>query len=442
MRKRSARHVWLLVGLAVLQLSLAARPSAQPVRRIDRLDEWLTGIDRHQPGTFDGPAQTIRRWNADALRWLWIDLNSVITLMRNPGARLFFMPTPGRNRPTQYVYSGSDLRRLIALASREAPQRIESRNDVEHQSRVRTSVNRLLKRGAMLHADIALFAELESPPADGPVPSGAIRIQFSDGRRIGADDVPVHWQTGRTLLGSVSEAASRDEMVRLWYQATIAQMQGALQINPGHISQALQLFPSDADLLFFNACHHEVMATAEMQAVARTLPREMNLTIESERSELREAETYFRRALEQAPDSAEARLRLGHVLGRQGRHAEAAEQLRLVAPPAEPLLAYYHAMFLAAEMDALGRPSEARDSYERAAALYPRAQSPLLALSQIAQRAGDLPGAARALEQAFRLPSDDLNVGDPWWTYHVAQGRDAGARLRALYDAVPPAEAR
>ena len=67
------------------------------------------------------------------------------------------MSSPGRSRPAQYVYSGSELRRLIALALKEIPARNET--DVQRQARVRASENRLLKRGALLHGDIAMFAE-------------------------------------------------------------------------------------------------------------------------------------------------------------------------------------------------------------------------------------------------------------------------------------------
>ena len=228
-------------------------------------------------------------------------------------------------------------------------------------------------------------------------------------------------------------------MVLLWYRATTAQMQSTFQINPAHVWRALQLFPADPDLLFFNGCYHEVMARTDMQRVSRTLPREMSVTIGSERAELRQAETFFRRALEQASNFDEARIRLGRVLGLQGRHADAVEQLRAAAPT-DPLLAYYAAMFLGAEVEALARPAEARGWYERAAALYPSAQSPLLALSHLASSKAIALERSVVLDQAFHLPAPDGDGGDPWWTYHTTQGRNAAERLNALYRAIPPAE--
>ena len=420
---------------------LAVHPAAQAVSRLDRLEQWLMAIERHEPGTSDPSALAVESWNADDLRWLWVDLHSVFVVMRDPDARLFFMPTPGRSKPTQFVYSGSEIRRLIALAIREAPG--GRRNDVERQNRERASENRVLKRGAILHADIAMAAETQALPAGRRADlSGPLTIRFKDGQQTGIDDSSRHWQTARTLLDAVLPGPSRDEMIRLWYRATTAWMHGRSQLHPAHLERALQLFPADADLLFFNGCQRETMATPELQRVSRTLPREMNGTVDSERSELRQAETFFRRALAVTPDFAEARIRLGRVLGLQGRHAEAADQLRLADTPGDQLLAYYRAMFLAAELEALGQPADARTWYERAAVLYPRSQSTLLALSQLAQREGDRPGATRALELAFQLPADDEDRDDPWWTYHMAQGRDVEARFAALLRVVPPAELR
>jgi hypothetical protein len=430
----------LLSALALLAV-LAARPSSQAVSRVDRLEQWLTAIERHEPGSSDSPALTVGPWNADDLRWLWVDLTSVIRLMHDPRARGFLMPTQGQRVPAQFVYSESDLRRLRALAVREAPPRGETGG--QRQDLVRASVNRLVKRGAVLHANIAMSTQAHTPPADWrPDLSGALSITFKDGDQTGIDNTARHWQTAGTLLNGVLPDPSRDEMVRLWYRATMALMHGRGELHPAHLERALQLFPADADLLFFNGCQHETLATPELQGVSRTFPREMNWTVGSERAELRQAETFFRRALAIAPDFAEARVRLGRVLGLLGRHAEAADQLRLVATPTDPLLAYYRAMFVGAEVEALGQPAEARTWYERAAALYPNAQSPLVALSQLAQRQADRPGATRALDQLFQLPADDDDRDDPWWAYHMAQGRDADARLAALYRVVPPAEAR
>lgn len=417
-------------GLALILLAaLAARPSSQTVPRLDRLDQWLTAIERHQPGTLDAPALEVGRWEADDLRWLWVDLNSVITLIRDPNMRQFFTTDAG-GKKTQYFYSGSDVARLRELALGEAPP----------LSLKSARVNRLLKRGAVLHGDVAMFAQASPRAAQPRDPSTTLR--FKDGRQVGIDDVARHWGIARNLVGAVVPDPSKDEMVRRWYQATAARLQDTFQLDVGHYERALRLFPSDSDLLFFAGSQHETMARPEIQSLERILRGNLNVIVRSERSELRQAETLFRRALAGAPGLVEARIRLGRVLGLQGRHAEAADQLRPVARPADPLLAYFAAMFLGAEVEALGQPAEARTWYERAAALNPGAPSPLLALSQLAQRTSDRSEAIRALEVSFQLPEADIDRDDPWWTYHMAQGRDAADRLIAMYRLVPPAEAR
>jgi tetratricopeptide (TPR) repeat protein len=104
----------------------------------------------------------------------------------------------------------------------------------------------------------------------------------------------------------------------------------------------------------------------------------------------------------------------------------------VAAAPADPLLRYYAELFLSAEEEELGHRDAARLAYEHAAALYPDAQSPLLALSRLARRNGDRPGALRAIQQVFALSPDKNERDDPWWIYNVAQARNADALLEDL----------
>ena len=75
-----------------------------------------------------------------------------------------------------------------------------------------------------------------------------------------------------------------------------------------------------------------------------------------------------------------------------------------------------------------------RIAYEQASRLFPMAQSPLLALSQLARRYGDRNGALRAIERLFALPGEERDAhDDPWWWYYVAQARDAEDLLEAMW---------
>ena len=61
------------------------------------------------------------------------------------------------------------------------------------------------------------------------------------------------------------------------------------------------------------------------------------------------------------------------------------------------------------------------------------AQSPLLALSQLARRYGDRGGALRAIDRLFALDEADRGEqDDPWWSYYVAQARDAEDLLETM----------
>ena len=122
----------------------------------------------------------------------------------------------------------------------------------------------------------------------------------------------------------------------------------------------------------------------------------MTIDVGSERVELHEAEGLFQRVLEPRPGYAEARMRHGRVLGGLAKHTEAASELRrVVTALTDPQQLYYAELFLGAEEAALGNREAARAAYDRAAELFPQAQSPLLALSEIARRSGDRNGALR-----------------------------------------------
>jgi tetratricopeptide (TPR) repeat protein len=389
----------------------------------------LDAIDRHKPGEADASVGEIRPWGPQQVDELLIDLNTLLVLMRNERATKFLGPSNGSRPSIPVFYAPPQLDRL----------RIRARNE-----KVRNDENRILKRGALLHTDIAarLPFETRSPQEEPPARSQRIMVYFDDGRRLGFENAAEHWRA-RDCFGQVWPKDSRDgkpdpardEIVRSWYRVTIAYQQRIQQYELGHLERALELFPDDAELDFFNGCLHETFASRRIQSVfhAVSLPKGVTFNIGSERSELRLAEASFRRALERGPDLAEARIRLGHVLGLVGRHSDAADELRrAISSTEDPLLRYYGQLLLGGELDASGDRERARDAYERAALLFPRAQSPRLALSQIANRSGDRRAALDAIQSVLGPPADEFDRADPWWTYHMQQGRSAEAQLAKL----------
>src|SRR5688572_8206709 len=387
--------------------------------RMDRLRAWVAAVEQHQLGTDDAAARLIAAWpraHGDQLR---LDLRPVLILMRNPDATSFQTET-ATGIPRIIMYGDSDLEALRALAA---------------QALRRGDGNRVLTRGAMLHTDIALLVPGEGPAA---TPSAAsFTLQFTDGRQLGVINASGHWEMARALLDSVTRPGGRpdpgsDDIVRRWYQMTAAYLIAAAQLDSAHFAHAVELFPRDGEILMLAGAFHETLASPGVHEVIDNarLPAGASLAVGSVREELRVAQDLFERALRATPDLAEARIRLGHVLGRLGRPADAVEQLTR-ARSDDRVLRYYAALLLGRELDAAGRRAEALTAYERAAAIYPSAQSPRLALSELAARAGERSVAAPAALAAI-ADTQDGEPADPWWSYHTAAGRFVRARLSDL----------
>ena len=270
-----------------------------------------------------------------------------------------------------------------------------------------------------------------------------VRADTSDGMSVNVHEVGVHWEIARTLLSMLvpnhldRPAPARDPMVRAWYHATSAWMQHVESHDTDHLDRARAIFPDDPDILFLSGTLRETYASAGIQAAVHslpTIPGGFDLGIGSAHAELRQAEGFFRRALAHAPDMAEAHLRLGRVLALQGHDAEAIPELQqALTRLGDEELEYDGQLFIGAAYEGLGRYDEAAAAYEHAAARFPGAQSPLIALSQLARRRGDRSGALAAMTRVFALPPPgDGDRQDPWWTYNTAQGRNADDLLDAM----------
>jgi tetratricopeptide (TPR) repeat protein len=268
---------------------------------------------------------------------------------------------------------------------------------------------------------------------------------MDDGQQLGLTNTVSHWNMGRRLLDSVRPLDSKndfktrpdpgaDETVRRWYLGGCAYMLRTRFIELDQFSRALELFPNDPDVLFFAASVHEYFAGVRTQSVMRSMkaPRDVKFDVREEDAELRLAEQLYKRALERNPKLTEARIRLGRVLGLRERHEEAVAQLRQGQSVESLLLQFYVQLFLGREFEALGNGAEARQSYERAAALAPTAQSPLLGLSRVADQAGDRAAARDAIARVLQLPIFDEDRADPWWVYEIVPARGVDGLLTDL----------
>ena len=431
--------------------------------RLERLERWLKAAARHLPGEDDDALEEIAAWPNAQLKQLWIDADVLMQMIHSPGANRFTVRPEGQRLGTQIRYTKIDLHRLQVLACAAGGALTEtpcmamnagSELDAEfgqmaalvRAAALRGDDNYVVRRGAILHGDVAMLAPASMvAPGDVGSPSGGLerfRMAISDGQEVDLHQSAVHWEIARMLLDFVRPRGKdradpgHDDMVRQWYRATAAWMQLREDHDKLHLDRALALFPADPDILFLSACLRETFAGVPIQTAVRSavLPTGVTMDVGSTRTELREAETLFGRLLAITSDHAEARMRYGRVLGGLGKHAEAAVELRrAVAALTDQQLLYYANQFLGAEEEALGNRDAARVAYEQAAGLFPRAQSPALALSQLARRYGDRGGALRAMDRLFALRDEARNErDDPWWRYYVSQARDADDLLEAM----------
>ena len=364
---------WLAVAALLLAYPRAIEPSfAQSPAGPERFDQWLNAIEAHVPGE------------------------------------------PGLVAVDVSTWSGPELDAVIADAKRHA--RVLAKTDLER-------ANEILLRGAALHADIGSLI-----PEDTVRRSAKQRTTYivRDGRWVGIRYVSIHWQLGRSLLDSVTPDPASHSGVRAWYLETLEQLAQLRQFASAvdHLVRARQLFPSDPAILFASGVMHERFASAGLQAAAESVSESNRepAAINTQRAELTRAERFFRDTLAVRPDHIHARVRHGRVLDELGRHDDAAAELRrAIEGGASEELLYLAELFLGRAEDARGNVQAARTAFERASALYPDAQSPRLALSQIARRVGDRAAAQHQLHAIAKLPDDERRRKDPWWLYYDAR---------------------
>jgi tetratricopeptide (TPR) repeat protein len=428
---------WLAATLVLLQTQTGPAPQSTgadaPREPIARMKAWFTAVERHEPGRSDAAAVEIAAWSPTDLNELSADL--IIFLGRIDGAHLFKprarpLPRHSRPRPRPVVEA---IRALAAELLRGTGPEVS---------------NQFLKRAALLHADVAMLRPRmdtqtslpEQPDDSRPVrsrpSSGPIVVNTDDGLAGDLERPTLHWQLGRTVLSAVAPEPAQDETVRLWYRASVAYLQAQERYGDCHLhlTPTLEAVPGDPRLLFYAGAMHEAYASELLQQAARSMEsRGMRTVLRSDDNELEEAEKYFRKALEADAGSAETRLHLGRVLGLRGRHREAATELRLAIPSlADRQLEYYGELFLGRQEVNMRNRQAAREHFERAAGLYPRAQSPQLALGLLARAHGDRPGALHALRNVMALPPDEEYREDPWWEYRLSHVRNVDALLEQL----------
>ena len=290
---------FLIAAAGTPSVRAQQRPPAVYVAdaRIDRLERWVKAAARHQPGTADEAAIELGSWPGRDLQTLWVDVDVLITLMRHTGQLRFSMRSPGQRTAQDIHHTPTQLRRLRALACAavgigadrhcyESKDAIDRDADLVRLSALALAArsggdgnNYILRRGALLHADVAMLVVPNAiePASTSPSPGPQrFKMQISDGRQTDFGEVAMHWEIARAVLDSVQPAGDRapapgrDAMVRQWYRATAAWMQQAEDHDTVHLDHARELFPTDPDILFLSGTQHETYAAARIQSAVQT----------------------------------------------------------------------------------------------------------------------------------------------------------------------------
>ncbi len=60
--------------------------------RIDRLRQWLEAVEQHEPGAADDALLRVASWDRMTLWRVWIDVGTVVSLVRDPNVLVFYAP--------------------------------------------------------------------------------------------------------------------------------------------------------------------------------------------------------------------------------------------------------------------------------------------------------------------------------------------------------------
>jgi tetratricopeptide (TPR) repeat protein len=436
-------------GLAIAQGALSiARPAGRGMlpplteedlgAALDRLEQWVEAVRGHEPGTADAQATLVASWSDRQ----YADMVLVLELM------LFQLHDDSREaRVLLTLRAPSPWARLQDVAHSPQLQRLRS---VAALPWVAADPNGLLHRGARLHTDVGIHQRLD-PQAFRPFDNRGrparlnrygrhagerVVVSGPDGEYGGMQFAVVHWDLARTLLSSVFPNPSSDPLSRAWYRAVGAYMlgEGMFGEAKAHFGLAEQYFPDDVWLAFGEATMQAAMAAPPLQDFVRLtrLPGNVRFDVDGRRVHLQRAQALFRRVLSMDPGLVEAQIRLGQVRLDLGEPADAVHLLEAaLQKTTDVVLSYYGHLFLGHAYREMRRVEPARASFLAAAQLFPRAQTPRLALSELAH-GRDRAEARAALEALFALGPALSEREDPWWDYHDGEGPRAEALLADL----------
>ncbi len=351
--------------------------------RLTKTDAWVALVQAHQPGARDRALIDVAQWNSDDLR--------------------------------AAMYGLGALRRRASSSS----------------------LNDTLAQGAVLHTDLALLAPDLAQRFRGFPEWEVLRtVEARDGQALASSVVSAHWRLARALLDGTLPRPADDPRVREWYRAVGATLLADQRYATAlpHLNDAQRLFPHDRDVNMLSGLLHETLAVA----ASHRLLGKAQVDLAAPVSELQLARRDLTRAIDADPKYDVAELHLARVFHLLGDDKAAARGLAHVLSRSQDADIRFLAELLAGSIhEAAGRPDAARESFERAAALRPQAQSALVALSHIAREAGRRSDAIRYIDRLAALPASADGRDDPWWHYESAAVADHAALLNEFRATLP-----
>ena len=220
--------------------------------------------------------------------------------------------------------------------------------------------------------------------------------------------------------------------VRLWYLVMASRLQDVVNLDllRTTLASGLLRFRDDPELLLARGSLHET--DAWLRLVDRSVAARIYMPEELDRwrSIVFDAQTDFDRARRKDPTLIEATLRWGRARLLLGDEKDAAAAFAAVTKSRAPSWMHYLAfLFDGARAEAEEKPDQAQNAYQQALAVIPDGASAFLALSRLAERAGDREAARRWATRALRKSPDDVN---PWTRYPRGQAGQLEERLSAF----------
>ncbi|MCM2255322.1 MAG: tetratricopeptide repeat protein [Vicinamibacteria bacterium] len=278
------------------------------------------------------------------------------------------------------------------------------RSEVNRAGRCRTCpdtlANEPIRAAAMLHLDRDL---VENPPhqdVEQPPPCGGRHARRA-----------LEYAELLALRERTREFARRFYVAMTWR----AEWDACLFQAVGWARTGLVAFPDDPDLLLALGVTHEKAARLGGKDPGRLL---------------REARRHLARVVAVDPGRLSARVHLGRVLWRLGQLDEARRTLEAaveVGGGGEGL--YLAHVFLGHVHGRAGRPAAAADAFRRALAIAADGPVATIGLAHALRQQGDLDGAARIVDRA--LGSETARF-DPYRDYNADNARDVARLFDAL----------